>query len=82
MLERIIDIYENTELTKLDGFNKAIIGVSEDFNQPIRLIYSVSKCLNILMVDMDEDEALEYFYFNVSNAYIDKKTPVLCWDNF
>ena len=82
MIEQIIDSYQDTELLTADGFNKAIIGVSEDFNQPIRLIYSVSKCLDILMVDMEYDEAIEYFNFNVCGAYVGEKTPIWCWDDF
>jgi hypothetical protein len=82
MIEQIIDSYQNTELLTADGFNKAIIGVSDDFNQPIRLIYSVSKCLDILMVDMEYDEAIEYFNFNVCGAYVGEKTPIWCWDDF
>jgi hypothetical protein len=82
MIEQIIDSYQDTELLTADGFNKAIIGVSEDFNQPIRLIYSVSKCLNILMVDMEYEEAIEYFNFNVCGAYVGEKTPIWCWDDF
>jgi hypothetical protein len=78
MLEQILDRYEDDFLVA-DGFDAAIIGVDE--NQ-MRLIYSVSKCLRILESDMSEEEALEYFTFNVSGAYMGEKTPVWCWDDF
>lgn len=48
----------------------------------MRLIYSVSKCLEILERDMDSTDALEYFTFNVSGAYVGEKTPIWCWDNY
>ena len=78
MLEQILDRYEDDFLVA-DGFDAAIIGVDE--NQ-MRLIYSVSKCLRVLESDMSEEEALEYFTFNVSGAYMGEKTPVWCWDDF
>lgn len=79
-LEDIYDAYPDTEFLKADGFDDAILGVSEDMNAEIRLIYSVSKCLEILMKDMSYEEALEHFNFNVSGSYVGGKTPVWCWD--
>tara|TARA_R110000868_G_scaffold111399_1_gene300910 strand:- start:783 stop:1034 length:252 start_codon:yes stop_codon:yes gene_type:complete len=82
MINEIIEQYEDEKFLKADGFDDAIIGVSEDFNQPVRLIYSVSKCIEILMKDMSEEDAMEYFSFNVSGSYVGEKTPIWCWDNF
>ena len=48
----------------------------------MRLIYSVSKCLDILEQDMTQEDAMEYFTYNVSGAYVGGKTPIWCWDNF
>lgn len=79
MLEEIINNYSEEELLKADGFDEAIIGVDE---MDMRLIYSVSKCIEILMRDMSEEDALEYFSFNVSGAYVGDKTPIWCQDNF
>jgi hypothetical protein len=30
------------------------------------------------MEDMSEEEAFEYFYYNVSGAYMGEKTPIFC----
>jgi hypothetical protein len=79
MLEEIINNYSEEEFLKADGFDEAIIGVDE---MDMRLIYSVSKCIEILMRDMSEEDALEYFSFNVSGAYVGDKTPIWCQDNF
>jgi len=79
MLKEIIENYPDEEFLKADGFESAIIGVEE--NQ-MRLIYSVKICLAILMKDMSCEEAIEYFNFNVSGAYMGDKTPIWCWDNF
>lgn len=34
------------------------------------------------MRDMSEEDALEYFLFNVSGSYVGHKTPIWCNDNF
>ena len=80
MLEQIVEKYSDEDILKADGFDDAVIGVCEDFNSPPRLVYSVSKCLDILMEEMDEMEAMEYFDYNVSGAYVGEKTPIWCWD--
>ena len=78
MLDKIINKYEE-ELLKADGFDEAIIGVDES---EMRLIYSVSKCIKILMKDMPMEDAIEYFTFNVSGSYVGEKTPIWCFDDF
>ena len=79
MLEEIIESYDDEEFLTADGFNNAIIGVDEG---SMRLIYSVTKCIEILMEDMSEEDALEHFSYNVSGAYMGEKTPIWCYDNF
>jgi hypothetical protein len=80
MLQQIIEINEDETFLTADGFDDAVIGFSQGFNEPMRLIYSVKKCLNILGESMNEDDALEYFEFNVSNSYVGDATPIWCWD--
>ena len=82
MINEIIELYYDEEFLKADGFDEAIIGVCEDFNAPIRLVYSVKKCIEILMKDMNYEEAMEYFDFNVKGAYMGEKTPIWCLDDF
>jgi len=79
MIEQIVEQYYDEEFLKADGFDDAIIGVDET---TMRLIYSVSKCIEILMRDMSEEDAMEYFTFNVSGSYMGEKTPIWCSDNF
>ena len=79
MLHDIIENYYEYEFLIANGFNDAVIGVDET---SMRLIYSVSKCLEILEKDMDEEDAMEYFTYNVSGAWMGDKTPIWCWDNF
>ena len=78
-LQAILEAYPEDELLTADGFDEAIIGIDET---SMRLIYSVSKCITILEKDMSRDEAIEFFEFNVSGAYVGDKTPIWCWDIF
>ena len=79
MLEEIINNYPEENFLTADGFNDAIIGVD---TKSMRLIYSVTKCIDVLMIDMSEEDAYEYFEFNVAGSYVGEKTPIWCYDNF
>lgn len=81
ILEHIINRYDDVEFLKADGFDEAIIGV--DTNS-MRLIYSFSKCIDILCEKekMSLGDAIEYLEFNVINAYVGDKTPIWCEDDF
>jgi len=79
MLQDIIENYYEYDFLIADGFNDAIIGVDET---SMRLIYSVRKCLEILQEYLDEEDAIEYFEYNVSGAYVGEQTPIWCHDNF
>lgn len=78
-MSEILNIYKDFELLKADGFDDAILGVDQS-KDPIKLIYSVRRCLDILEKDMSSEEAMEYFSFNVEGAYVGDKTPLWCWD--
>ena len=80
MIERIMEWFPEEEIILADGFDKAIIGVC---NNDMRVIYSKSLCIDILMNEgMDEEEAIEYFEYNVSGSYVGEKTPIWCLDDF
>ena len=72
ILNSILDKYPEEGFIKADGFDEAIIGVSTD----IRLVYSIEKIIELLMKDMSEDDAIDYFYFNIDGAYLGEKTPI------
>ena len=65
-------------MLKADGFDKAIIGMCMDIaTGGERLIYDANKCIDILIKQgMSEQEAIEYFEFNVVGAWMGPKTPV------
>ena len=62
VLTGILENYEDEEIMTADGFDYAVIGIELP---SMRLIYSVTKCLSILMEDMEEIDAIEHFNYNV-----------------
>ena len=78
VLTGILENYEDEKIMTADGFDHAVIGIELP---SMRLIYSVMKCLSILMEDMEEIDAIEHFNYNVSGGYVGELTPIWCWDN-
>jgi hypothetical protein len=76
--EQILEWYPKDQMIFWDGFDQAIIGVCSDSQ---RVIYSKSRCIKILMADMDEEEAADYFEENVGGAYVGDMTPIICIDD-
>jgi len=66
--------YPDQELLLADGFEEAFIGVATQFDKPMA-VFDRQKCIQILMRDMSEEEAYEYFSFNVEGAYVGETTP-------
>jgi len=64
-------------MLKADGFDEAIMGIARRCGQPELLVYSEDKCIEILMKQgMTDEEALEYFEFNVVGAWMGEETPL------
>ncbi|GCD12897.1 hypothetical protein [Clostridium tagluense] len=62
-----------------DGFDSAIIGVGERCGMEQVVIYDKDKMI-IIMIERDgmtEEEAIEYYDFNINSAYIGKRTPIV-----
>lgn len=68
-----------------DGFDDAIIGVANHFTAAGHLeavAYDVSKMIDILVAQgMTEEEAAEYFDYNIAGAYVGEHTPVFIYTN-
>lgn len=81
LLDSIVEYHEDEEILKADGFDNAVIGIELG---TMRLIYSVNKCLDILINEdeMSLEDAIEYFDFNVRGSYVGEKTPIWCEDNY
>jgi len=72
--KEIEEKYEDEQMLFADGFDKAIIGVAHIQNKRI-VSYDTKKCIKILMKDMTQEEAVEYFDFNVLGSYVGEYTP-------
>jgi len=67
------------ELCFYDGHDNAIIGLGRKFNT-FSVIYSTKIVLQNLMADMDYDDAVEYFEYNIIGAYVGESTPTFSLD--
>jgi hypothetical protein len=73
-----IDINEYADgAVLLDGFDEAIIGISEEFGNEPRIIYNKCKMLEILeSMGMTTEEAIEYYEFNILGLYVSNQNPI------
>lgn len=62
-----------------DGFDDAIIGLGSCFNS-YKVVYDKKKVIDILCKDMNYEEAIEYFEFNIVGSYVGDETPVFLED--
>ena len=72
ILQQILNDFPDEGFMKAVGFDSAIIGYCSGG----RLVYSVDKVIDILMKDMTEEEAIEFFEFKIECAYIGEQTPI------
>ena len=79
MRDNIEAVYES--LLFMDGFDEAILGVADNFREPV-VVYSGKKCIETLCREMDYMDAVEYFDFNVAGAYAGQQTPIIINDDF
>ena len=79
LLEGIKNYYEDEEILTADGFDNAVIGIDD---KTMRVIYSVTKCIEIMMTEMDMsmEESMEFFEFNVKGSEVGERTPIWCED--
>lgn len=72
--EIIAEIDKNILLA--DGFESALLGYVEIFNKIVAL-YDREKCINILIKrdKMAYEDAVEFFDYNVTGAYVGEYTP-------
>ena len=75
LLEGIINYYVDEDILTANGFDDAVIGIDD---KTMRVIYSVTKCIEILMseMDMSMEESVEFFEFNVKGSELGDKTPI------
>jgi hypothetical protein len=77
-------IDENAEgAVILSDLDDAIIGVVEEFGNGPRILYSTEKIIQILIDrdGMSEEEAVEYYDFNILGLFAGDQNPVFMVKN-
>jgi len=80
-LEKFIEEHglKDAGLLYAEGFDDAILGIGQKFND-YSVVYDYNKCIEILEKQgMTYEEAIEYFDFNVTGAYVGKNTPIFVY---
>ena len=78
----IIEDYNIDEIAEgaiiLDGLDDAIVGVTEEFGNGRRVLYSADKILNILIErdGMTWHEAVEFYDYNILGLHAGEQNPV------
>lgn len=62
----------------LPDLDDALIGIGERIGIPPIAIYDSQKCVEILMerLNIEYEDAVEFFNFNISGAYLGEYTPI------
>jgi hypothetical protein len=60
----------------LDGFDDCILGISEQFGEDVRVVYSKEKILDKLSEEMTVEEAVEFYEFNILGGYFGEQNPI------
>jgi len=77
--EHLLNFYNEEDLVFLDGFDKAILGVSANMS----VVYSTSIAIEILIkkYDMSLDDAIQFGEYNLFFSFYDK-SPIWVYDTF
>jgi len=70
-LKEILEAYPDASFMIADGFDEAVIGVCGE-----KLVYSIEKIIEKLMEDMSEEDAWEYYEYNIEGSYVGEHTPL------
>lgn len=62
----------------LDGYDDCIIGITEEFGNGPRLLYSRDKIISKMVNEdgMDEEEAIEFYDYNILGLYAGEQNPI------
>ena len=74
--EELLIQLRNNECLLADGYESALIGITEGSN-PVA-VYDMDLCIKSLVEEdgIEEEDALEHFYYNTVGSYVGEKTPI------
>jgi hypothetical protein len=79
IIDSIIEIAgEDYAILLADGYEDAYIGIARQFTKNPLALYDRNKCIDILVNrdGMSDEEAEEYFQYNVEGAWVGENTPM------
>jgi len=86
MLESIINNYPHRDIYILENLDDAIIGYHQQSN---RVVYSVKKIIEFIYLqeniddnNFTQEDAFDYFAYNIESNGCGEFSPILCYDNF
>ena len=66
-----------------DGLDEALMGSGSQYSKKLLAVYSSSKIIKCLIREgMTEEEALEYYNFNIACAWVGDGTPFIVNDYY
>ena len=76
--ENLNDMFEGLLFLSEREFDAAILGVAERIGMSPIVAYDTAKIIDILCErdGMEDDEASEFFEFNIAGAYVGDRTPI------
>lgn len=75
--EEMMEILNDSESLIADGFDDCIIGIAERCSKQPLCVYDREKVIDELIDDgMSEEEAIEYFNYNIVGAWVGEGTPL------
>jgi len=76
--EHLNDMFEGLLFLSEREFDAAILGVAERIGMSPIVAYDTAKIIDILCErdGMEDDEASEFFEFNIAGAYVGDRTPI------
>lgn len=79
-LEYVMDLCAtlNDEVVSCEGFDDCIMGIAVGQHNKAVLVYDRDRIIQKLMFKdgMSRDEAIEFFEFNISGAFVGDSTPL------
>jgi hypothetical protein len=74
---QLTETFPDEEFLLADGFEDAFVGIVVGKSRVPVVCYDRERCIEVLMTrdGMSEDEAEEFFAFNVEDAYVGERTP-------
>ena len=74
--EELLSHLSDNECLLAEGYQSALIGITEGSN-PVA-VYDIDLCIKSLVEEdgIEEEDALEHFYYNTVGSYVGEKTPV------